>query len=78
VHTVHNARAQMLARFMNTVGIAFIVTGFVVPAITGQIVSGVGFFVALAWMGCGAGLHCRSLLVPGRLRSRLGIRLSLG
>ncbi len=69
MHAVHNARVQMLANFSNTLGIAFIVTGFVVPAISGQLASGGRLFVALFWIGFGSALDCVSQLVLGRLRS---------
>ncbi len=59
----------MLANFLNKLGIAFIVTGFIVPAITGQFASGSKIAVGFCWIAFGVGLHCGSHIVLERLRS---------
>lgn len=40
MHAVHNARVQLLATALNNVALAFVVAGFVAPAVTGQLPTG--------------------------------------
>jgi hypothetical protein len=68
MHTVHNARIQLLATGLNNFALAFIVAGFVAPAVSGQLQSGGRILVTLAWIGFGIVLHVSGQLVLGRLR----------
>jgi len=69
MHTVHNARIQLLATALNNGALAFIVAGFIAPAVSRQLPSAGGSVVTLAWIGLGVGLHSCAQLVLGRLRS---------
>ncbi len=68
MNTVLNARVQLLATMLNNVGLAFIVAGFVAPAVGGQLLSGSRLLVTLAWIGFGVGLHICAQLALGRLQ----------
>lgn len=68
MHAVHNARIQLLATALNNIALAFIVAGFVAPAVTGQLPSGWHALVTIAWIGLGLGIHLCAQLVLGRLR----------
>jgi hypothetical protein len=68
MHAIHNARIQLLATALNNVGVAFIVLGFVGPAVTGQLHGGWHALVTIAWIGFGVGLCLCAQLVLGRLR----------
>lgn len=67
-------RIKLTSGFLNTVGAAFIVAGFVGPAV--GLSYGFGattlgpralLFVAAAWVSAGLGLHCFALALLGRL-----------
>jgi hypothetical protein len=68
MHTVHNARINLLATALNNGALAFIVAGFVAPAVTGQLPTGGRAVVSIAWIGLGVGIHLCAQLVLGRLR----------
>jgi hypothetical protein len=68
MHTVHNARVQLLATALNNFALAFIVAGFVAPAVTGQLRGGSWVLVTLAWIALGAGVHICAQLALGSLR----------
>ncbi len=68
MHTVHNARVQLLATMVNNIAVAFVVAGFVAPAVTGQLPDAGRAVVTLAWIGTGIALHFIAHLVLGRLR----------
>lgn len=68
MHTVHNARVQLLATALNNLALAFIVAGFVAPAVTGQLQSGSRVLVTLAWAVTGLVIHLSAQFALGRLR----------
>jgi hypothetical protein len=68
MHTIHNARVQLLATALNNFALALIVAGFVAPAASGQLQSTGRILVTLAWIAFGIGLHVSGQLVLGRLR----------
>jgi hypothetical protein len=68
LNTVHNERLKLLANFMNTISVAFIVTSFVIPSITGQLAGGIRLVVAISWICLAFGLNCSAQLVLGYLR----------
>jgi hypothetical protein len=65
---LHNARITLLATALNNVALAFIVAGFIAPAVTGQLPSGWRVLVTIAWIGLGVGIHLCAQLALGRLR----------
>ena len=68
MHTIHNARVQLPATMVNIIGVAFVVAGFVAPAVTRQLPDTGRTAVTLAWIGIGIALHLVAQLVLGRLR----------
>jgi hypothetical protein len=68
MHTVHNARVQLLATALNNIALAFIVAGFIAPAVTGQLPSGIRLLVTRAWASTGLVIHLSAQFVLGRLR----------
>jgi hypothetical protein len=68
MHTVHNARIQLLATALNNAALAFIVAGFVAPAVTGQLHGGIRVGQTLVWVGVGIELHFAAWFVLGKLR----------
>ena len=70
MHTVHNARIQLLATAVSNLALAVIVAGFVAPAASGQLQGGNRALVTLAWLGFGIVLHACGQLVLGRLRQQ--------
>ena len=68
MHTVHNARIQLLATALNNVALAVSVAGFVAPAVTGQLQTGWHALVTVAWVGLGVGIHFAAQAALGRLR----------
>jgi hypothetical protein len=68
MHAVHNARVQLLATALNNAALAFIVAGFIAPAVNGQLQAAGQAFIILAWVGLGVGLHFCGQLVLGSLR----------
>ncbi len=66
VNLAHNERVKLLATALNNLGLAFIVSGVVVPVISGRAVG--GGVLTLAWFGLGAALHLCGQFVLGRLR----------
>jgi hypothetical protein len=68
MHTVHNARVQLLATALNNVALAFIVAGFVAPVVSGQLQRADRALVTFAWIAFGVGLHFSAQMVLGRLR----------
>ena len=57
MHTVHNARILLLATALNNLALAFIVTGFVAPALTGRLHAVSSILATLAWLGPDFVLH---------------------
>jgi hypothetical protein len=68
MHTVHNARINLLATAVNNLALAFAIAGFVAPLTGGQLLGGGRVPVALAWIGFGIVLHGCGQLVLGGLR----------
>ena len=68
MHTIHNARIQLLATLLNNAALAFIVAGFIAPATTGNLHGGWRALATIAWVGLGVGLHFSARAVLGRLR----------
>jgi hypothetical protein len=68
MHTIHNARVQLLATALNNIALAFIVAGFVAPAASGQLHAGWQVVTTIAWIGLGVGLHFSAQLTLGSLR----------
>lgn len=77
MHTIINARIQLVATVSNNLAAAFVVAGYVASAVTGQLPSGGGSWVTLARIGLGFMLHVMTQLVPGRLRVDLGSGVGL-
>lgn len=65
---IHNERVKLLATGMHNIGLAFIVAGFVAPAVSGQLHGGSRALVTLAWISLGVGIHLCAQLALGRLR----------
>jgi hypothetical protein len=66
VHTVHNARVQLLATALNNLGVGSIMAGIVAPVVAGT----VGDFVHITtWVILGADLIALAQMVLGRLRT---------
>ena len=68
MNSIHNARVQLLATALNNVALAFIIAGFVAPAVTGQLPTGGHVLVTLTWIVLGVGIHICAQAVLGRLR----------
>jgi hypothetical protein len=68
MHTIHNARIQLLATLLNNAALAFVVAGFIAPVTTGQLQVGWHALVTVAWISLGVGLHFSARAVLGRLR----------
>ena len=68
MHAIHNARVQWLATAPNNLGLAFIVTGFVAPGVTGQLHGGWHALVTLAWVVTGVVLQGAAYFALGSLR----------
>jgi hypothetical protein len=68
MHTLHNARINLLATAVNNLALAFTIAGFVAPLTSGQISSGGRVLVAVAWIGVGIVLHGCGQFVLGGLR----------
>jgi hypothetical protein len=68
MHTIHNARVQLLGTALNNLALAFIVVGFVAPTVTGQLPAGWHALVTIAWIGLGVGIHFAAQAALGRLR----------
>lgn len=68
MHAAHNARVQLLATLLNNISLAFIVPGFVAPAVSGQMQAGWHVSVTTAWTGFGVGLHSAARAMLGRVR----------
>jgi hypothetical protein len=68
MNATHNARINMMATLMNNLAVAFVVAGFIAPAVSGHLDGAGRFIVALVWMLVGFGLHSVALAILGRLR----------
>jgi hypothetical protein len=68
MHTVHNARIQLLATLLNNAALAFIVAGFIAPAASRQLQGGWPLLATLAWVATGLVLHRAAYFALGRLR----------
>lgn len=64
MHTVYNERIKLTATILNSLAAAFVVAGFVAPAVNGSF----GGAYPFAWIIVGAGLHYAAAAIPGRLR----------
>jgi dipeptide/tripeptide permease len=65
---IDNERTKLTATWVNNLAAAFVVAGFIAPAVSGQL-DGVGrFVVALVWIGIGYGLHALARAILGGLR----------
>ncbi len=66
MHTIHNARIQLLATALNSLGVGAILAGIVAPVVNGT----VGDFVHIGtWVILGADLIAMAQIVLGRLRT---------
>ena len=68
MHTVHNARLNLLATASNNLALAFVVAGFVAPLTNGLIAGWARALVVLAWIGTGIVLRGCAQLALGGLR----------
>jgi hypothetical protein len=68
MHTVHNARIQLLATALNNLAVAVIIAGFIAPAVTGQMHGVAGVAQTLVWAGVGCELHFAAQFALGGLR----------
>ena len=68
MHTVHNARINLLATAVNNLALAFTIAGCVAPLIGGQLLGGGRVPVALAWIGFGIVPHGCDPAVLGGFR----------
>ena len=68
MHTIHNARIQLLATLLNNAALAFFVAAFIAPAASGHLDLGWHIVTILTWVGFGVGLHFGAWAVLGRLR----------
>lgn len=66
---VRNARIQLLATTLNNVALAFVIGGFVAPAVSGQLRPNWSGLSTLAWIALGIGLHFAARAVLGRLKA---------
>ena len=64
---IHNERLKLLAGALNTIGLAFVIGGFVAPILAGQ-ASVERILLGLVSCIVGAGLHGCSQSILGRLR----------
>lgn len=60
----HNKRLELLATWLNNIAVAFVVVGFIGPAVNGQTAGATG----VAWILVGAGLHYLARSILGGLR----------
>jgi len=65
VHTIHNARVQLLATARNNLGVGAAIAGIVAPLVNGTVgdLAHIG-----AWFALGADLMAMAQIVLGRLR----------
>ena len=65
MHTIHNARVQLLAAALNNLGVGAVIAGIVAPRVDGRVgdASHIG-----AWLVFGADLIAMAQVVLGRLR----------
>jgi len=65
VHTIHNARVQLLATALNNLGVGAAIAGIVAPLVNGTVgdLAHIG-----AWFALGADLMAMAQIVLGRLR----------
>lgn len=68
MHTIHNARVQLLATAMNNAALAVLVAGFLAPAVSGQLQSAGRVLFGLAWLGFSLILHACAQAALGGLR----------
>jgi hypothetical protein len=74
MHTVHNARVQLLANLLNTMAGTSFAVGVAAPIAAGVFYGGAGIPVhsvaigAIIWLGVCGGLHGFAQAVLGRLR----------
>lgn len=64
---IHNERTKLTATWVNNLGAAFVVAGFIAPAVSGQLDGAGRFVVALVWIGIGYGLHSLARAILGGL-----------
>jgi hypothetical protein len=65
MHTIHNARIQLLATALNNLGVGCVLAGIVAPLVNGTVgdLAHIG-----AWFAFGADLAVMAQVVLGRLR----------
>ncbi len=66
MHTVHNARVQLLATAFNNIGIGAVLAGIVAPMVRGDINPTESFVV---WLLIGLDFMWLAYILLGRLRS---------
>ena len=67
MHTVHNARIQLLATAFNNLALAVVIASLIAPAVSRQLPGGQQLVVTGAWVAFGVVLHLFGLVL-GRLR----------
>jgi hypothetical protein len=65
MHTIHNARIQLLATALNNLGVGAIIAGTVAPTVNGAVA---GLAYVIPWLIFGANLIAMAQFVLGRLR----------
>jgi hypothetical protein len=65
MHTIHNARIQLLATAVNNLGVGAVVAGFVAPLVNGSVgdLAHIGL-----WFALGADLMAMAQMILGRLQ----------
>jgi hypothetical protein len=66
MHTIHNARIQLLATALNNLGVAAIAAGIVAPLVKGEIN---GLASVVIWLVIGLDFIGLAQVILGRLRS---------
>ena len=72
--TIHNERTKLTAGALNTLAVATVVTGIVVPTVKfvyepgGAPQGSLLVFISFIWLGAGGGIHLIARAVLGRLR----------
>ena len=65
---IYNERIKLLASLFNTLGIALIVSAFIIPVVREGDISVLGVFGDWVWLVLGGGLHLWAQIVLGMLR----------
>jgi hypothetical protein len=59
-------RTKLTATWVNNIAVAFVIGGFVAPAVNGQLDGAGHFVVSILWVGIGGGLHALGRAILGR------------